>query len=69
MPKSRALINGRSYAWSSIKFNILGNSIIGISKINYDENQDVEDVFGAGNRAVARGLGNISTRKCHVAYE
>ena len=58
---ARALINGAAYSWSSIRFNILGLSIIGISAINYKEKQEIEDIPGAGNRAVARGYGNITT--------
>jgi hypothetical protein len=57
----RALINGQSYSWSTIKVNILGVPAVGISKISYKEKQNVEDIFGAGNRPVARGYGNIET--------
>lgn len=59
MPK--ALINGQSYSWQTLKVNILGIVVTGISKIDYDEKQEVEDIFGAGNRPVARGYGNIAT--------
>lgn len=55
-----ALINGRAYSWSNITLNIFGVKPIGISKINYKEEQEIEDIHGAGQRAVARGLGNIT---------
>jgi hypothetical protein len=53
------LINGTAYVWSQIKCNILGVVIAGISKIEYDDKQEMQDNFGAGNRPVSRGYGKI----------
>lgn len=58
---SQPLINGQAYAWSQIKCNILGLQIQGISSINYNENQEMQDNYGAGNRPVSRGYGKIET--------
>jgi hypothetical protein len=58
MPK--ALINGQSYNWANVVVNILGQPVIGISAISYKEDEEMEEVFGAGQRAVARGYGNIT---------
>lgn len=56
-----ALINGRNYDWSMIQFNfsnIQGTTIMGISAINYSEEQDSELQYGVGTKAIGRGLGN-----------
>lgn len=52
------LINGRSYSWADVSLNIGGVSVIGVTKIDYDETQVKEDNFGAGVNPVARGYGN-----------
>lgn len=53
------LINGKSYEWADIILNVLGVPIIGITSIEYEEKQAMENVYGAGNRPVSRGYGKI----------
>jgi hypothetical protein len=53
------LINGRSYGWGDIVVNINGTPVTGITAIKYDEEQEKENVYGAGRYPVARGLGRI----------
>lgn len=53
------LINGKSYGWSSIKFGVGGVPFIGITKINYSEDQEITDNYGAGNKPISRGYGKI----------
>jgi hypothetical protein len=53
------LINGMRHSWASIRMNILGLSITGISAINYSSSTAIEDHFGAGQRVVDRGEGNF----------
>lgn len=53
------LINGVEYGWSQLTVNIAGNPVIGITKIDYGEDQTKENIYGAGQRPVARGYGNI----------
>jgi hypothetical protein len=55
------LVNGQSYSWSQITCNILGVDIAGITAISYTDTQEKQDNFGAGNRPVSRGRGNITT--------
>jgi hypothetical protein len=55
-----ALINGRSYGWSDIFVNILGQRIAGITAIDYSDKQDMSNNYGAGNKPVSRGYGRIS---------
>lgn len=53
------LINGTEYGWSSISCNIGGSPVTGIRGIKYNEDQEKENVFGAGNRPVSRAYGRI----------
>ncbi|MPM00621.1 hypothetical protein SDC9_46848 [bioreactor metagenome] len=54
------LINGIAYEWASIRVNLFGGIVYGITGINYEEKQDMENIYGAGNLPVERGYGNIS---------
>lgn len=51
------LINGRSYSWSDVQLSIGGVPVVGITNIEYDEEQAKEDNHGAGYNPVARGYG------------
>ncbi len=54
------LINGVAHDWASITLNIMGQSIAGVTKITYSEEQTVENNYGAGNLPVSRGYGQIN---------
>ena len=53
------LINGTAYSWSSVTVNVLGVQVVGITSISYSEEQEIESNFGAGNRPVSVGYGQI----------
>jgi hypothetical protein len=53
------LINGKSYEWSDIVLNILGVPVVGITSVEYNETQDMQNIYGAGRRPVSRGYGKI----------
>jgi hypothetical protein len=55
---SPILINNVEYGWSSITLSIGGLVIKGITNISYSENQQAENIYGAGGRPVSRGVGN-----------
>ena len=55
------LINGKSYEWADIVVNVLGLPIIGITNIEYEEKQGMENIYGAGRMPVSRGYGKIET--------
>jgi hypothetical protein len=64
------LINGKSYEWADIIINILGIPFAGVTNIEYSETQEMENVYGAGNRPVSRGYGNITaTAKVTILME
>jgi len=61
MPLEPVLINGRAYSWGDIKCVVLGTPVAGISSISYEDEQEIEDNYGAGRLPVSRGHGQITT--------
>jgi len=55
------LINGREYGWGDIVVNIASTSVTGIRAIKYEEEQEKENIYGAGRNPVSRGYGRIKT--------
>jgi len=53
------LVNGKSYEWADILVNILGLPQIGITNIEYEEKQAMENIYGAGRLPVSRGYGKV----------
>lgn len=53
------LINGKSYEWADIQATVLGVPIIGITNIEYEEKQGMENIYGAGRFPVSRGYGKV----------
>ena len=55
------LINGREYGWADIICTIGDVPVTGIVAIKYEEEQEKENVYGAGRHPVSRGYGRIKT--------
>lgn len=53
------LINGREYGWGDIVLNIGGIPVTGIVAIKYEEEQEKENIYGAGRNPVSRGYGRV----------
>ena len=53
------LINGKSYEWADIAINILGVTVVGVTSIDYEEKQGMENIYGAGRFPVSRGYGKV----------
>lgn len=53
-----ALINGESFAWSTIQFAPFGVPLVGITKISYKAKQAKTNNMGAGPYPISRGYGN-----------
>lgn len=53
------LINGKSYEWADIVVNVLGVPVVGITAIDYEERQGMENIYGAGRFPVSRGYGKV----------
>lgn len=53
-------INRTQYAWSSLSFEVLGKTVVGIKAIKYLDEQEMENVYGAGNYPVGQAIGAVS---------
>jgi hypothetical protein len=53
------LINGAEPSWSNLIVNISGLPENAITAIDYDDDQDMENIYAAGQTPVARGYGQI----------
>lgn len=57
MPAIQPLINGLAMSWASATINVLGRDVVGVTGINYDDETQMEDLYGAGQMPVARAEG------------
>ena len=55
------LVNGREYGWGDIVVIISATSVTGIRAIKYEEDQEKENIYGAGRNPVSRGYGRVKT--------
>lgn len=63
-------INGVVYGWADIKCVIAGVIPAGITAIDYSDDQEVVNIYGAGRYPVGRGKGRItSTAKITLSME
>jgi hypothetical protein len=53
------LINGKNYGWADIRCFINGMPITAITAIKYEDDQEKENVYGAGALPVSRASGRI----------
>ena len=56
---------GKIAGWNSVKMNMLGRDVEGITEINYDDSVEKENIYGAGAYPVGRGEGNYAA-KCSI---
>lgn len=54
------LINGNEYGWADIVLTIAGKPVTGITGVEYNDDQEVADIYGAGRYPVARSKGRIT---------
>lgn len=55
---ARQLINGKCYDWSSVTIDISGMDSIELQEISYDDEQELEVVYGKGGKIRGYGTGN-----------
>jgi hypothetical protein len=58
--RTPALINGTEPSWANIIVAISGFPETAITAISYKDEQNIENIFGAGQLPVGRGYGNIT---------
>lgn len=54
----KQLINGKCYDWSSVTINVSGMDSIELQEISYDDEQELEAIYGKGGRIRGYGTGN-----------
>lgn len=52
------LINGKCYDWSSVTINVSGMDSIELQEISYDDEQELEAIYGKGGKIRGFGTGN-----------
>lgn len=62
------MINGQAYSWASIRLNLFGRTVMGITAIEYDDPEVKENLYGQGQHPVERGKGNIEPKASITLY-
>ena len=55
---AQQLINGKCYDWSSVDINVSGMDSIELQEISYDDEQELEVIYGKGGKVRGFGTGN-----------
>lgn len=55
---AKQLINGKCYDWSSVTINVSGMDSIELQEISYDDEEEVEAIYGKGGKIRGYGTGN-----------
>lgn len=63
------LINGIAYSWASIRLEILGAPLVGVTSIAYGEKDSKENNYGIGRFVVSRGYGNVEPNASISLYK
>jgi hypothetical protein len=60
---TKPMINGTAYGWSQIEiqFSNIKETLAGVKKISYSDEQEVQLNYGAGNMPVSRGFGRVTS--------
>jgi len=53
---------GTMTGWSRVAFNWFGRDVEGITSIEYDDNVEWENVYGAGRMPIGEGEGNYTAK-------
>lgn len=54
------LINGTAYSWGDVVCTIAGVPVNGITSIDYDDEQEIVNNYGAGRFPVSRAKGKVT---------
>jgi hypothetical protein len=56
------LVNGAEPAWANLIVNIAGFPEAAIKAIEYSDEQEMDNIYGAGQQPIARGYGRITPK-------
>lgn len=62
-------VNGVMYDWSCVKAAIAGTPIIGVTAIDYDDDQDIKKAYATGRLPFGYGKGRIDCSGKITAYK
>ena len=64
MAQRTTIINkfGKMAGWNSVTARALGRDIVGIRKIAYSDEQEMENEYGAGNMPIGQSEGNYKAK-------
>ena len=54
------LVNGKQYEYADITMIVLGTPILGVTNIEYGEEDNIENVYATGRYPIGRGYGQIT---------
>ncbi len=54
------MANTKEYAWSDVKINLLGRTVIGVQGVSYKTSVEKEPLFGRGNKPLRLQSGNYT---------
>lgn len=60
MANIQPMVNGKRHAWASIRINMLGRTVDGITSIEYTDTVEKQDNYGAGMFPNNRGAGKYA---------
>lgn len=63
------LVNGMLYSWADIVFTISGVPVTGIVGMEYADDQEVVNKYGAGRHPVGRAKGRITPSAKIILYQ
>lgn len=53
---------GKMAGWNSVTCRLFGRDVVGISKIAYDDEQEKDNVYGAGKMPIGQSEGNYKAK-------
>lgn len=53
---------GKMAGWNSVTANLLGRDLEGITELEYDDEQEMENVYGAGAMPIGQADGNYAAK-------
>lgn len=60
---------GKIANWNSVSCNLLGRDLEGITEIEYNDEQEMENIYGAGSMPVGQGSGNYAAKASITVLE
>lgn len=59
---------GEMSGWNNVTLNWLGRDVEGMSELEYDDDQEMENIMGAGGYSVGQGTGNYNAKASVTLY-